>query len=94
MILVVIGYSIGSTKIITQGNQALVERLGKFHKKLEPGLNYIIPFIDRVAVEDTIREQVLDIPAQQAHHQGQHFCRSRRGCLLESRRFDESLLQR
>lgn len=66
MILVVIGYSIGSTKIITQGNQALVERLGKFHKKLEPGLNYIIPFIDRVAVEDTIREQVLDIPAQQA----------------------------
>lgn len=66
MILVVIGYSIGSTKIITQGNQALVERLGKFHKRLEPGLNYIIPFIDRVAVEDTIREQVLDIPAQQA----------------------------
>jgi regulator of protease activity HflC (stomatin/prohibitin superfamily) len=66
MILVVIGYSIGSTKIITQGNEALVERLGKYHKKLEPGLNYIIPFIDRVAVEDTIREQVLDIPAQQA----------------------------
>ena len=66
MILVVIGYSIGSTKIITQGNEALVERLGKFHKKLEPGLNYIIPFIDRVAVEDTVREQVLDIPAQQA----------------------------
>lgn len=66
MILVVIGYSIGSTKIITQGNQALVERLGKFHKRLEPGLNYIIPFIDRVAVEDTIREQVLDIPPQQA----------------------------
>lgn len=66
MILVVIGYTIGSTKIITQGNQALVERLGKFHKKLEPGLNYIIPFIDRVAVEDTVREQVLDIPPQQA----------------------------
>jgi regulator of protease activity HflC (stomatin/prohibitin superfamily) len=66
MILVVIGYSIGSTKIITQGNQALVERLGKFHKRLEPGLNYISPFIDRVAVEDTIREQVLDIPPQQA----------------------------
>lgn len=66
MILVVIGYTIGSTKIITQGNQALVERLGKFHRKLEPGVNYIIPFVDRVAVEDTLREQVLDIPAQQA----------------------------
>lgn len=66
MILVIIGYSVGSTKIVTQGNQALVERLGKYHKTLRPGLNYIIPFIDRIAVEDTIREQVLDIPAQQA----------------------------
>jgi regulator of protease activity HflC (stomatin/prohibitin superfamily) len=43
-----------------------VERLGKFHKKLDPGLNYIIPFLDRIAVEDTVREQVLDIPPQQA----------------------------
>jgi regulator of protease activity HflC (stomatin/prohibitin superfamily) len=66
MILVIIGYSIGSTKIVTQGNEALVERLGKYHKTLRPGLNYIIPFIDRIAVEDTIREQVLDIPPQQA----------------------------
>ncbi len=66
MILVIIGYTIGSTKIITQGNQALVERLGRYHKKLEPGINYIIPFVDKIAVEDTLREQVLDIPAQQA----------------------------
>lgn len=66
MILVIIGYTIGSTKIVNEGNQALVERLGKFHKTLDPGLNYIVPFIDRIAVEDTVREQVLDIPPQQA----------------------------
>ena len=66
MILVIIGYTIGSTKIVNEGNQALVERLGRYHKKLDPGLNYIIPFIDRIAVEDTVREQVLDIPPQQA----------------------------
>ncbi len=66
MILVIIGYTIGSTKIVTEGNEALVERLGKFHKKLDPGLNYIIPFVDRIAVEETIREQVLDIEPQQA----------------------------
>lgn len=66
MILVVVGYTIGSTKIITQGNQALVERLGKYHKRLQPGLNYIIPFVDRIAVEDTTREQVLDTEPQQA----------------------------
>ncbi|HEY9905025.1 MAG TPA: stomatin-like protein [Candidatus Sericytochromatia bacterium] len=66
MILVIVGYTIGSTKIVTQGNQALVERLGKFHKKLDPGLNYIVPFVDRIVVEDTVREQVLDVPPQQA----------------------------
>jgi regulator of protease activity HflC (stomatin/prohibitin superfamily) len=66
MILVVVGYTIGSTKIITQGNQALVERLGKYHKRLQPGLNYIVPFVDRIAVEDTTREQVLDTEPQQA----------------------------
>jgi regulator of protease activity HflC (stomatin/prohibitin superfamily) len=65
-ILVVIGYTIGSTKIINQGNEALVERLGKYHKKLNPGLNYIVHFIDRIAVEDTTRERVLDIEPQQA----------------------------
>jgi regulator of protease activity HflC (stomatin/prohibitin superfamily) len=66
MILGIVGYTIGSTKIVTQGNQALVERLGKFHKKLDPGLNYIVPFVDRIVVEDTVREQVLDVPPQQA----------------------------
>ncbi|MEO8889977.1 MAG: stomatin-like protein [Coleofasciculaceae cyanobacterium] len=66
MILVIIGYTIGSTKIVNEGNEALVERLGKYHKKLDPGLNYIVPFLDRIAVEDTVREQVLDIPPQQA----------------------------
>lgn len=66
MILVVVGYSIGATKIVNEGNEALVERLGKYHKKLEPGLNYIVPFLDKIAVEDTTREQVLDIEPQQA----------------------------
>jgi regulator of protease activity HflC (stomatin/prohibitin superfamily) len=65
-VLLALGYGIGATKIVNQGNKALVERLGKYHKTLEPGPNLIIPFLDRIAVEDTIREQVLDIPAQQA----------------------------
>lgn len=66
MILVVIGYSVGSTKIVNAGNVALVERLGQKHKKLEPGVHFIIPFIDRIAVEETTREQSLDIPPQLA----------------------------
>lgn len=53
-----------SVKIINQGNEALVERLGSYNKKLNPGLNFVAPFIDRVAFQDTIREKVLDIPPQ------------------------------
>jgi regulator of protease activity HflC (stomatin/prohibitin superfamily) len=54
----------GSVKIVNQGNEVLVERLGSYNKKLSPGLNFVAPFIDRVAYQDTIREKVLDIPPQ------------------------------
>ncbi|HIK42069.1 MULTISPECIES: SPFH domain-containing protein [unclassified Thermoleptolyngbya] len=53
-----------SVKIVNQGNEALVERLGSYNKKLKPGLNFILPFADRVAFQETIREKVLDIPPQ------------------------------
>ena len=55
----------GSVKIINQGNEALVETLGKYNgKKLKPGLNFVTPVIDRVVYEQTIREKVLDVPPQ------------------------------
>jgi regulator of protease activity HflC (stomatin/prohibitin superfamily) len=54
-----------SVKIINQGNSALVERLGGYNKRLEPGVNLIVPFIDKVVYRETIREKVLDIPPQQ-----------------------------
>lgn len=56
---------VGSVKIINQGNEALVESLGSYKKKLSPGLNFVTPFIDRVVYRETIREKVLDIPPQQ-----------------------------
>ncbi|MUL34860.1 SPFH domain-containing protein [Gloeocapsopsis dulcis] len=54
----------GSVKVINQGNEALVERLGSYNKKLEPGLSFVFPFIDKVVFRETIREKVLDIPPQ------------------------------
>lgn len=54
----------GSVRIVNQGNEVLVERLGSYNKKLGPGLNFTIPFIDRVSYQGTIREQVIDIPPQ------------------------------
>lgn len=53
-------------KIIKQGDEALVERLGKYTgKKLQPGLNYLIPVVERISVQQTMRERVIDIPPQQ-----------------------------
>ncbi|WP_159787954.1 SPFH domain-containing protein [Sodalinema gerasimenkoae] len=59
------GMANSSVKIVNQGNEVLVETLGKYSgKKLEPGLSFIIPFLDKVVFKETIREKVLDIPAQ------------------------------
>ena len=54
----------GSVKIVNEKNEYLVERLGSYNKKLTPGLNFVIPFMDRVVYRGTIREKVLDIPPQ------------------------------
>ncbi|MDY7023034.1 MAG: SPFH domain-containing protein [Cyanobacteria bacterium J06592_8] len=68
LILLALGASglAGTVKIVNQGDEALVEKLGKYNgRKLKPGLNFVTPFLDRVAYKETIREQVLDIPPQQ-----------------------------
>lgn len=54
-----------SVRIVNQGNIALVERLGSYSRRLEPGLNFMLPILDRVVFEETIREKVLDVPPQQ-----------------------------
>ncbi|WP_420898527.1 SPFH domain-containing protein [Cryobacterium cryoconiti] len=51
-------------KIIPQANAGVVERLGKYHKTLEPGLNILVPFIDRVRPLLDMREQVVSFPPQ------------------------------
>jgi regulator of protease activity HflC (stomatin/prohibitin superfamily) len=61
--LVVLGYMIGSVKIINQGYEGIVERLGRYQRTLKPGLNFVVPLLDTVLVENT-REQILDIPPQ------------------------------
>lgn len=64
-ILFIFGYSVSSAKIISQGNEALVERLGKYKRTLKPGLNFVIPLLERIVVEESSREKVLDIAPQQ-----------------------------
>jgi regulator of protease activity HflC (stomatin/prohibitin superfamily) len=55
---------VGSVRIVNEKNEALVESLGSFKKKLSPGLNFVVPFVDKVVYQATTREKVLDIPPQ------------------------------
>ncbi len=66
LILLALGGStaIGSVKIINEKHEALVESLGSYKKKLSPGLNLMVPFIDKVVYQETTREKVLDIAPQ------------------------------
>lgn len=60
-VLVVI---VRSIRIIPQANAGIVERLGRYHKTLTPGLNLLVPFIDRLRPLIDMREQVVSFPPQ------------------------------
>ena len=66
LVLVILGGSalFGSVKIVNEKNEYLVERLGSYNKKLSPGLNFVVPFLDKVVYKDTIRDKILDVPPQ------------------------------
>jgi regulator of protease activity HflC (stomatin/prohibitin superfamily) len=51
-------------KVVPQQQAHVIERLGKFHSQLNPGLNFIIPFVDRVAYRFSLKEVARDIPEQ------------------------------
>jgi regulator of protease activity HflC (stomatin/prohibitin superfamily) len=55
-----------SIKIVPQQQSWIVERFGKFRVNLQAGLNFIIPFVDRVAYRHSLKETAFDIPAQSA----------------------------
>jgi regulator of protease activity HflC (stomatin/prohibitin superfamily) len=50
---------------VPQGYKWVVQRLGKFNTSLNPGLNFIIPYVDVVAYKITTKDIVLDIPSQE-----------------------------
>jgi regulator of protease activity HflC (stomatin/prohibitin superfamily) len=55
---------IRTIRIIPQASAGVVERLGRYHKTLMPGLNILVPFVDRVRPLIDMREQVVSFPPQ------------------------------
>jgi regulator of protease activity HflC (stomatin/prohibitin superfamily) len=64
LLATIIVFVIEGVRIVPQQNAWVIERLGKYHSTLEPGLNVIVPFFDRVAYRHSLKEVPLDIPEQ------------------------------
>ena len=52
-------------RIVPQGYKWIVQRLGRYHTTLQPGLNFVIPYVDDVAYKVTTKDIVMDIPSQE-----------------------------
>jgi regulator of protease activity HflC (stomatin/prohibitin superfamily) len=63
-IAVIVVFVIEAVRIVPQQQAWVVERLGKYSETLEPGLNLIIPFFERVAYTHSLKEVPLDVPEQ------------------------------
>jgi hypothetical protein len=76
--IVVVILIIRTIRVVPQQRAWVLERLGRFHSVLQPGLNFVVPFLDRVAYKHDLREIPLDVPQPDLHHQGQHAAAGRR----------------
>ena len=64
VVIIAVLFITRAVKVVPQQNAWVVERLGRYHATLAPGLNWIIPFIDRVAYKHSLKEIPLDVPSQ------------------------------
>lgn len=64
LLFIIIIFIAKSVNVVPQQHAWVVERLGKYHGTLAPGLNIVVPFIDRVAYKHSLKEIPLDVPSQ------------------------------
>jgi regulator of protease activity HflC (stomatin/prohibitin superfamily) len=63
-LIVAIVFIMNAVKVVPQQHAWVVERLGRYDRTLQPGLSFVIPFIDRVAYKHMLKEVPLDVPSQ------------------------------
>ncbi|HEX5356959.1 MAG TPA: SPFH domain-containing protein [Aquabacterium sp.] len=64
LLIIAVVFIVQSIKIVPQQTAWVVERLGKYHSTLTPGLNILVPFVDRLAYKHSLKEIPLDVPSQ------------------------------
>jgi regulator of protease activity HflC (stomatin/prohibitin superfamily) len=62
--VIAVVFVIKTINVVPQQHAWVVERLGKYHATLAPGLNIVVPFIDRIAYKHNLKEIPLDVPPQ------------------------------
>ena len=65
IVVAAIIFVLSAVKSVPQGYGWTVERFGQYRRTLAPGLNFLIPFVDRIGHKQNLMEQVLDIPPQE-----------------------------
>ncbi|MDR5738560.1 MULTISPECIES: SPFH domain-containing protein [unclassified Caballeronia] len=64
LLVIAIVIVVNTVKIVPQQHAWVLERLGRYHATLTPGLNIVLPFIDRIAYKHVLKEIPLDVPSQ------------------------------
>ena len=59
-----VAFVLEGVRVVPQQSAFVVERFGRFHATLEPGLNFIVPVFDRIAYRHSLKEVPLDVPEQ------------------------------
>jgi regulator of protease activity HflC (stomatin/prohibitin superfamily) len=64
ILVVALVFVFKTINVVPQQHAWVVERLGKYHATLGPGLNIVVPFVDRIAYKHVLKEIPLDVPSQ------------------------------
>ena len=64
LLVIAVIFVVRTFKIVPQQEAWVVERLGKYHASLTPGLNFVVPFVDKVIQKHSLKEIPLDVPSQ------------------------------